>query len=548
MGSSPTFGKLAPEQPSVQTDQASRPPTPRWVCLAAFILLVGLWLRVEIIRQMPSVSRDGADFCMDTMSLAHHGLAALRDERFDQHPLYPFGLLSAHAALRAIGAPDEPLLWQRAGQIISLTSGLAVMLLSAALGWRLVERLKAPVAAPSAALWAMALAAILPLNVALSADVMSDQTHLAFYLAGVLAAGGRSWSSAAGSGLFSGLAFLTRPEGAVVCAAAAAARIFGRPGPDAARGPLTRRWGATVLLCGVFLACATPYWLAIGGFSSKQGKQTVDEFAGAETPPTVVQARLARESMPWYGALPWSTYHTFRAGRVVVPLLALPALFALRREWGRRGMMALLLCGAAHFSLINLLLVRHGYLEPRHALVVVALLTPLAGMFLARFFHDAARPRLTWVAVLLAVVCFGVLWRYAVRIPNADDGFLFRAGAWLRTARPEFIGQRLLGGSSERRVAFYAGMKHQPWDEYRPTLEQRLWSLRAEIMDSGPGYEPACLAIIIGLEGDAADAGELLAALLSDPQVAGRLGWLHSEFGLQNDELRLYEVMKPPAP
>ena len=90
--------------------------------------------------------------------------------------------------------------------------------------------------------------------------------------------------------------------------------------------------------------------------------------------PTPKYAALNYERRAIYEAAPLAAYETVRGGRVVVPLLALGSLVAWRRRLLVSPLLAYTTASAVHFSLTVMLLNRHGYLDPRHTLVVVLLL------------------------------------------------------------------------------------------------------------------------------------------------------------------------------
>ncbi len=95
---------------------------------------------------------------------------------------------------------------------------------------------------------------------------MSDQVHLAFYLAAVLLLlHVEPWWAAPAIGLLSGLAFLTREEGFVPAAAGLVALL-------AARKTLSRPalLGRCVTLLAGFLVLVGPYWAAVGKFSPQE--------------------------------------------------------------------------------------------------------------------------------------------------------------------------------------------------------------------------------------------------------------------------------------
>lgn len=511
------------------------------------LVLAGTW-RVIIAAQLPVLSRDGVVFCWFARDLGQQGLALLHTADAQQHPLYPALILSAHEIARHLGVPDSPWTWQRSGQAVAWLAGMVVVGMTGAITWRLVRRLQLPVSEHATTLVAMLLAALLDQNVWLSADVMSDQVHLAFYLGAVwLLLKWDSTPSALGCGLLAGLAFLTRQEGMIPVFGGLAALFVQRRRTRA--GTLLLR--AAVLLAG-FCVCAAPYWAAIGGFSSKKdlrelfqdgsaASRRVDESLAAAGPSDgLMEARLETRDLPWYGLLPFAVYKLMRAGRVVVPLLAILPLINLRRRLLGPHLIGVSTCAAGHFSLLLLLIGRYGYLAPRHTLVVVLLLVPLAALLLARLIHLVRQQAgAVWAGLVLLVFLLPPAL-YAARVPNSKDRFLMSVTRWLTEHDPAVRTKPLLGGRSTSRIAFYADMPWVCWQEDPADLE----TLRAQLRAATPGY----FAIEVAGPRSPTDQFEragnraLLARLLAEPEPGDVLTLVHVEPGPDQSALHLYRL------
>ncbi|MBU0639361.1 MAG: hypothetical protein KKB50_10900 [Planctomycetes bacterium] len=513
----------------------------RIVLWAALILAVaGVW-RGILAAAMPCMSRDAVLYCWYARDLGNEGLGLLKAGEYQQHPLFPLTILGVQRTLRALGAADSPATWQASGQAVVWLAGMLLVLAAALLTMRIVCVMELPVCPGRSALLALALAAVLPLNTWLSADVMSDQLHALLYLLAVallLSLG--SWRVALVCGLVSGLAYLTRPEGVVVCVAGVAVLLA---------QVRTLRWRTvavrTLALLVGFAACATPYIAATGQLSPKVDKETLGDFqAAVGFPPApstdageTAQAALNRLDLPWYGLVPFVLYTTFRAGRIVVPLLALPPLLHLRRRLARPPLLGLSICLAAHLSLATFLLGHHGYLQPRHTLVAVLLLLPFAAIFLAHLLSDlSASGRRTLGSVIIGL-CLLPLMLYSLRIPNAADRFIPAAVAWLRQHDPQIDGKLLVGGASQRRIAFYVGLRMQPWPENEPTLERRFAELRRHIVGSRPDY----FAIETGPGDECQGNDELLVQLQADDEITGHLVETHVHHARGDTALHVWE-------
>lgn len=569
--------------------RAEASPRFPWPALAGVAALAVLW-RLALAAQMPCMSRDGVNFCWLAQALAERGVAALRDPTMEQHPLFPAAIAAAHRALRLAGAPESPLAWQRAGQAVAMVAGVLLIavsgLLAAAVAGtgrreeRGFVRLGDP---PTAARWAFAMAAVMPLYCTISTDVLSESLHLLFYVAAAVALTHvGSFGSAAMLGLLAALAFLTRPEGGAPLAAGAVVLAL--------RGVSERRAKpllAAALAVAVFAAVVAPYCAAIGTLTPKLRKETVEEFVpgvawkatlgpvasavatGRGTTAAIrnpgngdggtcagrrpFYAALTRRVLSWPEAAVESAYQLMRAGRVVVPLLAIGTLLALRGAWRRPPLVGLVLCVAVHYLLTVALLKRHGYLDARHTLPALALLLPIAAAGLAGLLADAQRRR---AGLLLGAVTLATLGVYAMRVPNRHDTHLVRAAEWLRgrmrhppssTSNPAAgSGQaKLLGGSSQKRLAFYADLCFVPWPENEPDEARRLAELKSHVL----GERPEWFAIEIDGRDrrDTEFAGNeaLLRALLNDAEIAPRVAEVHRESNEIGIRLELYRLKAP---
>ncbi len=500
----------------------------RLLWLAVGIIVVAAGWRAVIAATMPCIARDSVTFCEYARDLGNEGWAYLRRPTTHQHPLFPLTVLATQRLGRVLGVADSPLTWQRSGQVVAGLAGLALVLLAGLLTRRLVRRVELPIDPNAAAVGALALAALLPLNIWLSAEVMSDQLHAAFYLLG-------AWAmlrlertrSAALCGVAGALAYLTRPEGLVVILAALAALV-------ALRIPWRRRLLGMFTLLAAFGVCASPYWLATGDLTAKLGKNPLDWLRGEETVAAIPAAhvsdamvsrpagaltllslaKLQPLELPAYALLPWVLYTLFRAGRVVVPLLAAFPLVALRRQALRPPLVGLIGCMVGHLTLTLILLHQHSYLAPRHLLVVVMLLLPFAAIALIWPFRTAARSWQRVAAVGLVIAALLPLAGYSLRVPNAADDYLPEAARELARQDPEISAKRIMSGSSPRRVVFYAGARWLPWyeaPEYLDALRRHILAERPDyfLFETGTGYERA---------GNEA----VLTVLESDPDLAGR--------------------------
>lgn len=536
--------------------------------MLGILALAGLWRAVSAAA-LPAISRDGVTFCLYARGLGEQGVAFLRAPEAQQHPLFPTLILGVQRAFRLLGAADSPMTWQRSGQVVGWVAGMLVVVLAGVLAWRLARRSAANVDPHRVLLLALLLAGLLDLNVWLSADVMAEQVHLALYLAAVvlLLDLGRV-AAALGCGVCAGLAFLTRQEGFLPVLAGFAVLV-------SARGQTTwsKLLARAALLVAGFLLCAAPYWALVGKFSTKKdvfdwlrrrsavvtdsavlvsalqpecGAHAVNPATRAPADGGPVLARLRTLDLPWYALLPHFLYKLLRAGRVVIPLLAIGTLVRVRRRLLAPAFAGLTGCLAGHSALTLLLLNRYGYLETRHLLVVVMLLVPLAAIQLARGMDWRVPRRATRIGAALPIVVLLPLAAYSLRLPNAPDRVYVDAAHWLVARDPLVKSKRLLCSASPRRTAFYADMRWDPWWDQARDYE----SLGAQIRDGGAGY----FAIEVSTERDdtrrfeIADNRALVTRLLDDPQMAPCLRLVHVERSPFQKELLLFELQCSPNP
>ena len=527
---------------------------PRRIGTFALILALALVWRLAMAWLMPVITRDGVGFCWNARALGRSGLEALKSPEFNQHPLYAACILALHETGRLFGISESSASWQFCGQLVSLISGMLVVALSGVLAARVSRAIQAEASPQRVAAVAMLLAALLPLNIWLSVDVMSEQLFFVWYLsAATLLLGPWQPLRAGLFGLIVGLAFLTRPEGAALGLAgvmAVAARKFTQKE--------TKSAACVALMAAGFLAIASPYWMALGKFSAKEDKQTIEELApataqlfgfaasnvqtGDEARPRFVRAAVTRERYPVHGAVGAAIMETVRAGRAVVLLAAIPALWVVRKKLAGPALAGLLAAASIHFTLTTILLYRHGYLSPRHTLAVVLLALPWAALTLEHLWRHGLRGNRV-LGLLMVSLVFGVLAGYGLRVPNQYDAHLLKAAAWLNgrsDKQPDWV---LVGGDSLKRAAFYADIQIRDWNEEAPDIEQRAASIVAKLRDERP------VARFLGIETDGeAEPGDepygndmLLKRLRQSPDIGPRLHMVFSTPRTNRGGLILYE-------
>lgn len=286
---------------------------------------------------------------------------------------------------------------------------------------------------PRTGLWTAALFQCLPAFARSSADALSEGPFLltagmALYFA-VRALGQRSFLCFAWCGVFGGLAYLVRPEGAL-CIAAAGAVLIGMQFYARSR----QTWPRVILqgacLGLTALAITLPYMLTIGRLTSKptanrilqigalnEPDQPGPEVAAAiDGPPMACILALwwNPHDFPLWHSLQGTLWELLRAG-CVVGVLFLPVGF----WWYRRGLRArpeavvLLLTSGVQAVVVWRVAYTLGYASQRHMLfilmgvlywAVAALLELTARLWAAR--QPETPPNVQrWATILLGVIC-----------------------------------------------------------------------------------------------------------------------------------------------
>lgn len=438
-----------------------------WSVLFALMLL-GLAVRVYIAFDAEAVSRDTVGFIDYARQLPVEPLAALREHA--QHPLYPITVWLAHTALQPLSgvwptAADPVLGWPTAAMAATLLAGVLVIIACYGCGRTLFDR--------RVGLWCAALAALGAEFAQLSADGLSDMLHLALYLFAV-AAGTRGlrlgrprWLATAG--LLSGLAFLTRPEGAEVALVTAALAAIYPSGPTWKK----RTAGALAVLAG-FTIIASPYMLATGKLVQKKSVgrflSVVEETPSADTdvsicsmpqaPPTEQCAALLPHHAMLGDSLPQALgpvfENYFRALRYTF-FIPVVAWIILRKQYpaNRRGLVLIAGLFLLHLLVCILLILRFDYaglFSLRHILIPAALTLPFAAAGVTALIERAAADRRRNAMLLAVALLVGPTLPWLFETRHTDAIHIRRAGQYIRDNsdhRPRVFTERT-------RAAFYA--------------------------------------------------------------------------------------------
>lgn len=364
--------------------------------------------------------------------------------RAEDHPAYPLGIAAAHRLQGGSGPGD----WQAAGQVAAV---VAAVLLVIPLYLFALELYGA-----QTAWFACLLFYLVPLTGHVLADVLSEGTFLLFWTTGCwtglrfLRHGSTPWLLAS-IGMAS-LAYLTRPEGALLPVALAATLGLMVLLP-ALRLPWPVWRRANLLLVVGPLLLAGPYVLAKGGIGTKPA---VARLLGLSSRSHAMAVERERPLDP--GQSTAATYrHATRAaaraivGAVSAPLLVLAVAGLLvpgrKPEPGRAALFVVLVLAGWLMALVRLH-ATGGYCTPRHALLfaipviaaaahgLLLLVECVSARLLANKLIDRRRRIRTALVSVFLVSGTVVTGRELVAPINASSRGYRKAGEWLAAHTP----------------------------------------------------------------------------------------------------------------
>jgi len=435
-----------------------------WAGMAALMTLT-LCVGVHLVVATQVIRRDGVTFIEFARGLQRDGVAVIHTEY--QHPGYPVLIMAAHRLARVIDVGDSTMGWVYTAQSVTLLFRVLAVIPLYFIGRRMVGAKRAFVGC--------LLIAILPDLAAYGSDALSDWPNVFFVACGLAllmrSASGGSWWLSGVAGMMAGIAYLMRPEGAIVVVV----------------GGLWAGWQSVVtrhlsrgraviaglaLLAG-FVMFAGPYMAAKGAVFPKK---SIGEFSAVlpeGTSMSVAHAGPVMAAMPLEIEVRAVVMLARRVGEMLVwffvPMLVVGAI----RWFGMpsKGTVERFFVGwllAVSATLAVWLYVRYGYMSRRHILVmmtVAVFLVPvgidLIAERLARMLRPsdlgAARNQIAAVILLTgAAICLVKLWGLA---DTGRQGYIEAAG-WLR--------QNTLGSAvvavADPRIAFYAERKWVPYD------------------------------------------------------------------------------------
>jgi hypothetical protein len=434
--------------------------TPRrdWPLLV-LLLLLALAMRVWQVTTCEVAARDSVTYVRIAW-LLEHGDWRQVIPKSPHHPAYPLTILAVSSVVRQLDPGLLPDRMQLSAQIASSIASVLLVLPLFFLGRALFDR--------RVAFWATLMFQCVPASGRVLGDGLSESLFLllattALWLS-VIAFQRRSPWCFAGVGLFGALAYLTRPEGALIIAATgiilAALQL---------RRGTRRPWGhfaASALSMSVAaLILAAPFMILIRGVTTKNTAIKIFQSAPATSddhrarPPAM--SSLAKQPVVFavFSGEPGTGDASQRRlwalmilvimfGKLAYYIGWVPLLIGL---WVYRdkfrllaGSWVLALVSLAVLPLLYLVALKMGYLSERHVLLVLCFgiyWTVAAVLWLAEW-CAAWFPGRRWIsptisATLLGLTCIAGLARTLEPMHSDRAGFR-EAGYWLAEhAQPE---------------------------------------------------------------------------------------------------------------
>lgn len=344
--------------------------------LIAILVLGAVWLGWRS-SQMEVLFADGLRYISQAKEVEKGNWAAGLVRSID-HPIYPLAIAGMHQLIGGSG-PDS---WQTAGQVATVLAAVLAMVP--------LYLITAELQGGRGAWLACVLALGVPTTCRVFSDVLSESTFLLWWLWGVWSAmrflreGRLGWLPLTLS--FAALAYLTRPEGALLPAVLVLCLLL-MPLSRATRMNWPRWWLAIGSLVVGGVCVIGPYAAMKGGLGTKPAiARLLGTSAGAP-------AQAVERERPLDVDATWLSLHAqgFReVGRSlrdavsipVIPLALIGIVVGLRRGRPRAQLLASLIVVVTILALVRLYATA-GYCDPRHTLVVTMLAFSAAGFGLS---------------------------------------------------------------------------------------------------------------------------------------------------------------------
>jgi hypothetical protein len=386
--------------------------------LLAVLLLLAAGIHAWLITHTEVTARDGIGFMRYAWQLESQSWVHVL--RQNPHPpFYPLCVLAMSFPVRHLVGGDELLVMQLSAQLTSALAGTLLVIPMFFLGRTLFNA--------RAGFWAALLFQCWPASSRVLGDALSEGVFLLMIATGLLLALKAfrtcSFVRFAGCGLCGGLAYLTRPEG-VLLVAAAGLVLLGLQLAASRRRPGGRVVACAMALALAAVAVASPYVAVIQNFTNKTTGLEILENAGLRRPESPAR--------PTFMACPLAVYGP---GSKEFGLLA-------RQAWCLKAVGQEIMKGYHYVAwfpaLLGLVWFRRRLWEvPGAWVLVVLMLLDLVVLWRVAFVVGYVAERHS----LLAVMC-SLFWAVAM-IPTIADGLVTVLRRWRRisaTERPWTMG------------------------------------------------------------------------------------------------------------
>lgn len=422
--------------------------------LLALLLLIAGAIHGWILTHTEVPARDSIGFIRYSLALQSQPLTEAL-QHGQQHPAYPLAIAAVSLPVRHfLGMTSESLMLS--AQLTSALAGMLLVLPMFYLGKELFDR--------RVGFWAALLFQVLPAASRVTSDGLSDALFFLLtataLLLGARALRRQSPTELGLCGLFSALAYLTRPEGALIALVVLLILLAVQVRRNL-RWPWRRAAAGCTAFAVAFAIAAGPYMTVIGGFSNKPtSRKFLNLSHETDTlPPPPDQARAAFGPLlaVWWNGyaqqsghppLSWALWALIREMvRVSQSVLWLPLLLGLwqfrRRLVQVPGLMVLLVLAGIYAVIVARMAVVVGYLSERHTLFLM-----FCGMFWAAaelvwlseripvLLAKVGRPVPLRCQSLVTIACLSALAAglatEALRPLHANRAGHRAAGLWLR--------------------------------------------------------------------------------------------------------------------
>lgn len=366
------------------------------------LLLISCLVRCWHLVTTEVTARDSIHFIRMAWQLEHEPWKEVLSKA-TQHPGYPMAIMGLGKLVRPVFPEDLPFAMQISAQLVSAFASLLLIFPLFGLARSLFG--------PAGAALGVGLVQLLPVTARLFPDGLSEALFLFFVFSGIwlfqIGIRQERLTGLAWSGLFTGCAYLTRPEGGLVllsCLLVGGYLLLVKQVWIMRRG---RGYALAAMsaLAIAFMVPAVPYALTIGRLTSKPTATRILQANPVEATGRLIPGQNHRGIQ---GGPVWAAWYDFKregapgvawgiwatTGMVIRGLLFafwLPALLAVWKYWDRIKLdpgclVQTAVAGAVYCALVRVA-ANLGYVSDRHLVLIVVPALLMAGGFLVDWYR-----------------------------------------------------------------------------------------------------------------------------------------------------------------